>query len=143
MSYSVRTPLLFWLGAASLLFLTYIVIDGWGHWMLLLGLTAVFGGCGAVLLLMSAEICGDDEALTVKRLHNEARIRWDEIVKIVEGGGNLVFYTRTGRVSAPSFEFWVGSQRTALLTLLQSKLEERQIPVRFGSFRAMWHVGDR
>jgi hypothetical protein len=55
----------------------------------------------------------------------------------------FLFYTRAGRVTAPSFEFWVGAQKSQLISLVASKLEERQVPFDATSVRASIHVGDR
>jgi hypothetical protein len=143
MTFSVRTPFLFWFGSITLAFTLVVVVGSWGNWMVALGVGVVFGGCGAALLLMSAKISGDSVRLTIRRIHSEAHVRWEEIEKVSEGGGNLVFYTKTGRVTAPSFEFWTGAEKGSLIALLQSKLEERDVPLRFGSLRAMIDVDDR
>lgn len=143
MTYSVRTPFPFWFGSAALALTLFVVVASWGNWIVALGVGVVFGGCGAALLFMSAEISGDAVQLTVRRIQSEAHVRWEEIEKVAEGGGNLVFYTKMGRVTAPSFEFWTGADKGNLLALLQTKLEGRDVPVRIGSLRAMIHVGDR
>ena len=119
MNYSVRTPFLFWFGSGALAFTLFIVVAGWGNWMVVFGLAALFGGCGAALLLMSAEVSGDAERLTVRRIRSEVSVKWEEIERVSEGGGNLVFYTKAGRVTVPSFEFWSGAERGDLLALLQ------------------------
>lgn len=51
--------------------------------------------------------------------------------KVAEGGGNLVFYTKAGRVTAPSFELWSGADKAELIALIFRKLEERSGPVSF------------
>lgn len=63
--------------------------------------------------------------------------------KVAEGGGNLVFYTKAGRVTAPSFELWSGADKAELIALIFRKLEERSVPYRSNSLRASAHVGDR
>ena len=93
---------------------------------------------------MSAEVSGDPEYLLVKRIQGQARVRWEDIVRVAAGGGNLVLYTKNGRVTAPSFEFWAGENKPRLLALMRGKLEgERQVHFDGNSLRAMFHVGDR
>jgi hypothetical protein len=56
----------------------------------------------------------------------------------------LVLYRKgRGRITAPSFEFWMGREKSALLSLLVAKLDEHTIEFSGASLRAMVHVGDR
>ena len=144
MTYSVRTPILFWFGSAALIVTFLVVLAAWGNWLAVFCFGAIFGGCGATLLLMSAEVSGDPEHLRVKRIHSDAQVRWIDIERVAEGGGNVVFYSKSGRITAPSFEFWVGADKAHLLALLRQKLEEeRHVPFQENSLRARFHIGNR
>ena len=67
-----------------------------------------------------------------------------DLERIAEGGGSLVLYRKGGgRVTAPSFEFWMGREKSALLALLAGKLDEHAIAFSGNSLKAMVHVGDR
>jgi hypothetical protein len=98
---------------------------------------------GAALFFMSATISADVTGLTIAKPGHISRLMWEEVERVAEGGGNLVFYSKRGRATAPSFEFWVGPEKAELIALLSQKLDERNVPFRSGSLRASTHVGDR
>ena len=103
---------------------------------------SLFGGCGAALLFMSARITGDDNRLTVQRLQNEVSVAWPSIIKARVGGGNLVLYTKEGRLSLPSFEFWSGREKMQLMNLMAIKFHQQEVSLG-PSARAIFHAADR
>ena len=139
---TVKTSVLRWLGIASVaaaLAVSFVVSGGWLEIVLVWGL---FGVLGIALVLMSATIETTDETITVRRAFSVAEIRWSDIVGASVGGGNLVLYTASGRVSMPSAEFWSGPQRESLKTLLSQKLDAVGVTVR-QTVRAAIHVDNR
>ena len=100
-------------------------------------------GAGAAMFFMSARVSVDSDGVIIYRVVSTAKVRWSEVERVSEGGGNLVFYTNTGRIAAPSLQFWVGPEKNQLVSLLVAKLEERRIAFRSHSLRASMHVGDR
>jgi hypothetical protein len=130
MTYTVRTPFLFWFGAFALAVSLGITISAWGNWMVVFVLTALFGSSGAALLLMSAHVTGNLHGLKVRRPHKTSEVSWSEITASEIGGGNLVFKTKNGRVVAPSFEFWWGKDKILLMALVANKLHEQGISIR-------------
>jgi len=146
MTYTVRTPFLFWFGAVTLAAtLAAVVAALWeGAWIAVLFLGTMFGGAGAALFFMSATLSGDAEGLTVARIGGKKAIRWADVERVAAGGGNLVLYKKGGgRVTAPSFEFWRGREKSDLVLLLSAKLKEHAIAFSGASLRAMVHFGDR
>ena len=103
---------------------------------------SLFGGCGAALLFMSARITGDDNGLTVQRLQNKAFVAWPSITKARVGGGNLVLYTKEGRLSLPSFEFWSGREKMQLMNLMAAKFRMQEVSLGL-SVGAILHAADR
>jgi hypothetical protein len=91
---------------------------------------------------MSATIETTDDTVTVRRAFSVAQIRWSDIVGASVGGGNLVLYTASGRVSMPSAEFWSGPQRDSLKALVAEKLDAVGVTIR-RTVRAAIHVDSR
>lgn len=119
------------------------VISSWGAWLGMFLMSTMFGGMGAALFLMSATLCADAGGLTVKRPGSLKTVKWTQITRVAEGGGNLVIHTDKGRITAPSFEFWSGPDKVAFTGLFIEMLDKRGIPFRAGSLRASMQVGDR
>jgi hypothetical protein len=142
MEYTVRTPFLFWLGLVAATGSLAVAVIAFGHWLVMALMLSIIGGCGAALLLMSAEIVGDANGILVRRLHNQSYVAWNDLTSASTGGGNLVLGTAKGRVTLPAFEFWYGAQRDDLITLLDAKLVELQLTLK-PSFRALFQAGDR
>jgi hypothetical protein len=130
MTYTVRTPFLFWLGVIVVTGSLGLAISAWGHWMAVFILIALFGCSGAALLLMSARVTGNVNGLIVRRLHKTSQVSWSEITAAEIGGGNLVFKTTLRQVVAPSFEFWWGKEKALLMGLVATKLHEQGISIR-------------
>ena len=143
MARTVRTPFLLWFGGISLALTVVLVVASWGAWLSAFVLGTLFGGLGGALFFMSATLTGDAEGLTVARLTTTAKVRWADVERVATGGGNFVLYTKSGRVTAPSFEFWSGPQKHELINLLFAQLEARGVPFQGNSLRASTHVGDR
>jgi hypothetical protein len=138
----VKTSALQWLGIASLaapIPISFVVSGGW------LGVACVWGAFGApglALVLISATIEGTDEGITVRRVLSAAQMRWPDIIAASVGGGNLVLYSASGRLSMPAAEFWSGPQRGDLQALIAVKLEGVGVTIR-RSARATFHVANR
>jgi hypothetical protein len=139
---TVKTSALRWLGIASIaaaILVSFVVSGGWFEIALVWG---VFGSIGLALVLMSATIEGTEEGITVRRAFSTAQVRWPDVIAASVGGGNLVLYSATGRVSMPSAEFWSGPQRRELQTLIAKKLEGVGVTIR-RTARAAIHVDNR
>ena len=143
MIHSVRTPFLSWFGGITLTLTLIALVASWGNWPSVFLLSTMFGGAGAAMFFMSARVSVDSDGVIIYRVVSTAKVRWSEVERVSEGGGNLVFYTNTGRITAPSLQFWVGPEKNQLVSLLVAKLEERRIAFLSHSLRASMHVGDR
>jgi hypothetical protein len=138
----VKTPVLRWIGIASIGFgilISPVVTGGWLGIALCWG---IFGAAGVSLLLLSATIEATDEAITVRRAFSTSQVRWSSITSASLGGGNFVIYTANGRVSMPSMEFWAGADRRSLAALVDQKLEAAGVTIRW-TVRAAVHVNSR
>jgi hypothetical protein len=115
--------------------ISFVVTGGWVSialtWLL-------FGAMGGALLLMSATIQGTTEGITVCHLYCSSHLRWDEVQAASSGGGNLVLYATNRRVSMPAPEFWWGSERNQLVTLVAGALGDRDVIIQ-KSARAAFH----
>jgi hypothetical protein len=142
MEYTVRTPFLFWFGLVAVMGSLVIAIAAFGHWLVMVLMLSIIGGCGAALLLISAEIRGDASGILVMRLHNQSYVAWRDVTSASTGGGNLVLGTAKGRVTLPAIEFWYGAQRYDLVALMEGKLVELNVTLK-PSFRALFQAADR
>lgn len=103
----------------------------------------LFGGSGAALLLMSGRITADETGISVERLFSGGCARWTDVTGVEYGGGNLVFRLGPGkRVILPGPEFWSGTGKASLLSLINAKLIERGVQMK-ATFRAILQAGDR
>jgi|SRR5882672_523867 len=141
---TVTTPILAVVGSVALI---GGLVAGWlawnGSWLGPFVCVAMFGGCGAALLLMAARISGDDSRISVERLFSRHTANWAAISGFEVGGGNLVFRLDPGgRLVVPGFEFWSGRDKNSLILLIGAKLTERGVKVK-GSVRAFISAGDR
>jgi PH (Pleckstrin Homology) domain-containing protein len=137
----VKTPVLRWLGIASIGFgflISPAVTGGWLHVALC---WAIFGAAGVSLLLLSATIEATEETITVRRVFSTAQVRWSDITSASLGGGNFVIYSANGRLSMPSMEFW-GTGRRNLAVLVDQKLKAAGVTIRW-TVRAAVHVNSR
>jgi hypothetical protein len=139
---TVKTAALRWMGLASIAAAAAVSFVVSGDWLGIVLVWALFGALGLALVLMSATIEGSEEGITVRRVHSTAQIRWPDVIAASVGGGNLVLYSASGRVSMPSAEFWSGPQRAALQTLISTKLEGVGVTIR-RTARAAMHADSR
>jgi len=138
----VKTPVLRWLGIASIGFGLLISPAVTGSWLEVALCWGIFGAAGVSLFLLSATIEATEEAITVRRAFSNAQLRWSDIASASLGGGNFVLYSANGRVSMPSMEFWAGPNRRSLAALVDQKLEAVGVTIRW-TVRAAVHVSSR
>jgi len=139
---TVKTSVLLWFGIAAIatgFAVSFVVEGGWVEIALVWGLFAILG---SILILMSATIEATEELISVHRLLSSAQLRWSEVVAASVGGGNLVLYSSSGRVSMPSAEFWSGPHRRELQVLLAERLQASGVQIR-RTVRAAVHVDSR
>jgi Bacterial PH domain len=139
---SVKTSVLTWLGIVSVaaaFAVSFVVSGGWVEIVLVWGL---FGALGITLMLMSASIETTGDTIAVRRFFSTAEIRWSDIAGASVGGGNLVLYTASGRLSMPSSEFWSGPQRDSLKALIAEKLDAVGVSIS-RTARAAMHSDNR
>jgi hypothetical protein len=141
-SLTVKTSALRWLGIASVAIAFAVSFVASGGWLGIALVWGLFALPGLTLILMSATIETTDDTVTVRRAFSVAQIRWSDIVGASVGGGNLVLYTASGRVSMPSAEFWSGPQRDSLKALVAEKLDAVGVTIR-RTVRAAIHVDSR
>lgn len=137
----VKTPVLRWIGIASMVFglvISPAVTGGWLHVALCL---AIFGAAGVSLLLLSATIEATEETIAVRRVFSTSQVKWSDITAASVGGGNFVIYSANGRLSMPSMEFW-GTGRRNLAALVDQKLKAAGVTIR-PTARAAVHVTNR
>jgi hypothetical protein len=141
---SAKTPILTAIGSVFLTGGITTACLAWnGSWLGPFFCLTMFGGSGAALLLMTARITADEAGITVRRLFGERHARWEQIAGMESGGGNLVIRLRPrGRLVGPSFEFWSGPQKHAIIQFIGAKLAELRIEGE-SSVRAVFQAGDR
>ena len=141
---SVRTPMLTAIGSVVFAGGIILAIMAWnGSWLGPFICLTLFGGSGAALLLMSARVSADESGMTVRKLFAEHHVPWEQIAGMEWGGGNLVIRLRPrGRLVGPSFEFWSGPQKQALIQLIEAKRAELNFEAK-SSTRALFQAGDR
>jgi len=93
MIHSVRTPFLSWFGGITLTLTLIALVASWGNWPSVFLLSTMFGGAGAAMFFMSARVSVDSDGVIIYRVVSTAKVRWSEVERVSEGGGNLVFYT--------------------------------------------------
>lgn len=121
--YRVRMPLLFNFGALVCAATVVLVATAvYQHaWTAVVVLTLLFGGSGMALMLLAAPLEGDEDGLTIERLHRHTRIAWSDIVAAEGDVDRLLLRTRGSRESLLSFSYWRGEDRTRLYLLIREK----------------------
>jgi len=141
---SITTPFLTWFGGAmTLLGIVVGALAVGSSWLGAFVSITMFGCGGLALLLMGGRVTGNEDGLEIARLHTRRFVHWRDVVGVERGGGNLVLMLSAGgRVVGPDTEFWVGSDKRALLALIGSKLAEAGIQPKV-RVRAVFSAGDR
>ncbi|QQP94657.1 PH domain-containing protein [Lysobacter enzymogenes] len=116
-------PLLFGFGALTCAATVVLVATAvYQHaWTAVTVLTLLFGGSGMALMLMAAPLEGDEDGLTVRRLHRHTRIAWSDIVAAQGDADRLLLRTRGSRESLLSYSYWRGEDRNGLYLLIREK----------------------
>ncbi|QQQ01183.1 hypothetical protein [Lysobacter enzymogenes] len=84
--------------------------------------TMLFGGSGAALMLTAVTLEGDEDGLTVIRLHKRVRIAWRDIVAAAGDARSLSLRTPELRESVLSYSYWRGADKNRLYLLMREKL---------------------
>ena len=89
----------------------------------------------APILLLTGPVTASPEALGLMTPLGRFEIRWREIESIEHGQSNILFLSGQKRLSIPIPEWWSGRDKQALLAVINSMVQDREIEIK-QTFRA-------